>query len=263
MRLSSKSLVLSLLVLLLIPSVSLVKQANAQSIPKPSIPEVTVEFVDRSYDVPATYTNTTDPFTGQQVTEKHGGYRVWNETIDVTVKNQQYTPIDLGNGTTITLYYSVRTKGHFVDWNDTLNGYVFKRIASSTSEYTVITFILRSFVSGGGYYASANVNPDELPDIQPEDLQIPQGATEDFQVKAEIGYLYPVYSGHLLEPPTWVFASFAESDWSDIQTLTVPYYVPTSTPTTPEFSAITLVPLFAVLTFTATLLKKKRFYKSL
>src|SRR5665647_1089789 len=99
-------------------SLIIVKTAFAESIPALSVPEFTVKLVDRSYDVPITYTTTTDPFSGKQITTSSGGYHVTNKTIDVTIRNQPFTSTDLGNGSVIQLYYSVRAKGHFGDWND-------------------------------------------------------------------------------------------------------------------------------------------------
>jgi hypothetical protein len=157
-----------------------------------------VKFVDRSYDVPVTNRTTIDPFTGQEVTTSSGGYHVTNKTIDVTIKNQPFTPIDLGNGSVIQLHYSVRAKGHFGDWNDARTdvGYYLTRVIASSSDYTVATFVF-------GMYGW---NP-------------PVGGEEDFQVKAEIGYLYPHYQG-LIQTGT-SFASYGESDWSNTQTIKI------------------------------------------
>ena len=46
-----------------------VKPVNAQSIPKPSVPEFTLQIADHSYDVPAKTTSTTDPYTGKTTTK--------------------------------------------------------------------------------------------------------------------------------------------------------------------------------------------------
>ena len=107
-----KGLALALVLVMAISSLSLmiIKPAFAQSVPTPSVPEFTVRFVDRSYDVPVTTTTTTDPFTGKQVTTSSGGYHVTNKTIDITINNQAYSSIDLGNGTIIQLYYLLRRK---------------------------------------------------------------------------------------------------------------------------------------------------------
>ena len=171
---------------------------DLNSIPNPSVPDFTVKIVDRSYDVPVTNRTTIDPFTGQEVTKSSGGYHVTNKTLDVTIKNQPFTPIDLGNGSVIQLYYSVRAKGHFGDWNDARTdvGYYRMRVPSSSFNYTVATFIF-------GMYG----------------WDPPVGGLEDFQVKAEVGYLYPHYQG-LVQTGT-SFASYGESDWSSTLTITI------------------------------------------
>jgi hypothetical protein len=96
-------------------------KATLLPVAKPSVPEFTVAPVDRSYDVPVSVTYSTDPFTGQQVAHTSDGYHVTNRTIEITINNQQFTPITLNNGTKIQLYYSLQMKGHFGDWSDKLN----------------------------------------------------------------------------------------------------------------------------------------------
>lgn len=206
----SKRASLLLITVLAVSSLIVVSSAFAQSITKPSIPEFTVKFIDRSYDVPVTYRTTTDPFTGKQVTTSSGGYHVTNMTVDVIIKNQHFIPVDLHNGTVIQLYYNVRAKGHFADWIPVASGgYSFKRILESTSDYTVVTFVIGS--ENDMVMGRANV-------------YIPPGGQEDFQVQAQVGYLVPDYGGHILPVPiSYDFISFGESSWSDIQTLTIGY----------------------------------------
>ena len=65
------------------------------SIPKPSVPEFTVEFVDKSYDVPPTYG--VDHSTGEKVVISDG-YHVIFKTIEVSIKNPSFTPYNDTNG---------------------------------------------------------------------------------------------------------------------------------------------------------------------
>jgi Na+-transporting methylmalonyl-CoA/oxaloacetate decarboxylase gamma subunit len=51
--------------ILLIFSLILIQPASA-SVQKPSMPEFTVKYVDRSYTVPANYTYETKPYTGSR-----------------------------------------------------------------------------------------------------------------------------------------------------------------------------------------------------
>ena len=181
---------------------------GASGISKPSVPEFTVSQVDRSYDVPVTITYSPDPFTGQQVEHRSGGYHVQNKTIDITIKNQPFTSTVLENGSVIKLYYCVRAKGHFGDWSDTssANGYVFKRVLASTADCTVVTLILTS-----QYW--------EIPDSAQPDLNIPEGGQEDFQVKAQAGYEYPYGRSGVIFGIE--FETIEESSWSSTQTLTI------------------------------------------
>jgi hypothetical protein len=204
---------------------------DVNDIPPPSVPEFTVKFVDRSYDVPVTYKTTIDPFTGQNVTTSSGGYRVTNKTIDITITNQPFAPVETEGGNVIQLYFSVRTKGHFGDWSDASsdNGYIFRRVLASTSEYTVVTLVIGSMNS---------IIMGEA------DLYIPEDGQEDFQVKADVGYLVPNYGGHiLLQPLSWDLISFGESGWSNTQTYKVGNWqiiaspLPTTTPTPPPTSS--------------------------
>jgi hypothetical protein len=82
------------------------------SIPKPSVPEFTLEFVIDSYDVPPTYG--IDQYTGDTVITE-GGYHVDNNTIELTIKNQPYTYSY--NNSSAWIVYNVMVKGHFgEDW---------------------------------------------------------------------------------------------------------------------------------------------------
>ncbi len=59
----NKSSALLLILLSILLSVIMVLPVSYSSIPKPSIPEFTLKFLDNSYDVPPTYG--IDPYTGK------------------------------------------------------------------------------------------------------------------------------------------------------------------------------------------------------
>jgi hypothetical protein len=105
-----KSATLLLIAVLVLSSLIMVNSAFAQSIPKPSVPEFTVEYFDNSYDIAPTYT--TDPYTNNTVIQTRGDH-VDNRTVVVTIKNQPFTPFTDKDGNTINLFYSVRYKGTF------------------------------------------------------------------------------------------------------------------------------------------------------
>jgi hypothetical protein len=229
MNKSSKTI--SLLILTLLASnILTIEFADAQSIPKPSVPEFTVKFVDRSFIEPQINTTTIDPFTGKQVTTTSGGYPVENPTIDVTIKNQDYPKIDLGNGNISELYLIVQTKGHFANFGTTsyADGYSYTRTLPSNSSYTVVTLTISPYATAVPTY---------------KNVFIPDNGTEDFQVHALVGYYYEVPSDHFLLPPYVKFQTIEESGWSDIHTINLtdgsvsitPFTNPPPTPT-PTYS---------------------------
>ena len=176
------------------------------SIPKPSVPEFTVEFFDSSYDVPTTYS--TDPYTGETVT--HEGYHVESRTIEVKIKNEPFVSYWIQNSSSganwsINFYYNIRIKGHFSeDWNELYNpeGYIHQ---DSGAEYTV-----RTYDSGESVYAI---------DTGSKRIEFPANAQVDFQVEALIGYTHRVIMGPMYVP--WVFTG-EKSGWSETLTITLP-----------------------------------------
>jgi hypothetical protein len=194
---------LLLIAVLMVSSLILVESTYAAT-SKPSIPEYTVKLVDRSYTVPLTYTNSTNPYTGQQETSTQGGYHVENKTIDVTIKNQPFTPTNI-DGNITQLFYVIRWKGHFENWAEsafsTADFYYYLNnvgTPASNSDYTVKTYTLASF---------GNI---------PEDGQV------DFQVKAQVGYSFLYYGQHAhIQPIGTNFQLVEESGWSSIQTVNI------------------------------------------
>jgi hypothetical protein len=67
---TTKHLALALILLLATSSMLWVESVSAQSIPKPSVPEFSLKYVDHSYDVPTTYG--TDPYTGKTIITQEG-----------------------------------------------------------------------------------------------------------------------------------------------------------------------------------------------
>ncbi|MGE5555668.1 MAG: hypothetical protein ACM3UY_05315 [Methanocella sp.] len=176
----------------------IINPANAQSIPKPSVPEFSLKYVDRSYDVPPVYSK--DPLTGDTVMT-YEGYLVQNYTVDIIIKNQPFTSAKLSDGNVTGLYYSVRSKGHYVDWiNNVQQGPFSNFIPASESSSTVITIMLDSY-----------------------SWNIQSGGKVDFRVCAHIGFMTfvrdPLRSGFYNEG-SFEFTG-ESSDWSPTQTITV------------------------------------------
>ncbi len=214
-----------------------------QPIPKPSVPEFTVELADHSYNVPpippASPTYTTDPYSGKQVILSPGssgipGYHVQNFTIDIIIVNQPYPAIINGNSSFV--YYDVRIKGHFgQDWTE-LFPYYSNSPIQSNSQYTVISLPANYHVG------------DQI----------------DIQVQAAIGYKIVTLIGHPPIPNVYtesVDFQHASSDWSPTQTLTIPEATqsPSPSPTIPEFPAWLILPLLVAATvFGAIVVRRRR-----
>jgi hypothetical protein len=175
------------------------KPAFAQSIPTPSVPEFSVTYVPSTY-----YVVSTDPYTGANVTDTY-----LNNTIEVVIKNQPFSPLEHANGTTLSLYYNVEEKGHFSDqW--TVYPLFPTAYPASSSDYTVM-----SFEFFGNYSFD---EPLTLGDV-------PAGGQVDFQVEALIGYYtsvpyYPPGDTEFPEGTTQVFTG-ETSSWSNTQTITI------------------------------------------
>ena len=219
------ALLLTLIIATSCLTILMVKPANAQTIPKPSVPEFTLKYVDNSYDVPLTYTYSTDPYTGKEVKTPHGGNHVDNKTIDITIRNQPFTPYNDSEGNIINLSYNVRFKGHFGEsgWIEPFyqpirNGeYGFTaQHPQSNSEYTQISV--------------------------PSEFQV--GDVVDFQIQKLEGYYTSWEPMLAIVMGTSQFTG-ETSDWSSTQTITIGQTStsaspnPTPTPTSPTTSTPT------------------------
>ncbi|MCW4044728.1 MAG: hypothetical protein NWE94_04330 [Candidatus Bathyarchaeota archaeon] len=244
-----------LFLVLLAPSMFLSQDnlvlANAgASIPKPSVPEFTVKFVNASYSV-----TTTNPYTGLSETKLTS-----NNSIEVTIKNQPFAYSDY------QIYYNVRVKPHFAEnWTEiypiqnmtsTYNGdgafsyalYVnLDAPAQSSLSYTNITFpvVPTRVYSASGYYEGYNIqryySGEEGQEGRYSEFlnAIPDGAQLDFQVEALVGHssqrwiiqhpLFPTYGGYFAPAVAYDGTS---SGWSNTQTITIGANAHTATPDT-------------------------------
>jgi len=237
-----KSITLLLILTICISCLTpLIKPVNAQTVPKPSMPEFTVQLVDRSYNEPPAYQ--TDPYTGETKLIWAGGH-VDNKTLDFTIKNQPFTRYKDANGNDVELYYKIQHKGYFEDWSDSPS-FNIDIVRPSSSEDTFASFTISKF---SGW------------DISPN-------GTVDIRVKAITGY-YSVDNSY-----PWPGRSFlntvSESDWSNTQTISISdgsvsvstspdpaqSQTPTPTPSVPEFSWLMILPLFAFVLFYVVLVR--------
>lgn len=154
-------------------------------ISKPSLPEFTVGLADHSYVVPET--TSIDPFTGKQIVNP--SYTVENKTIDITIKNQPFTPPD----SLTNLYYNIRVKGNFEQsWTELYE------ISNNTQQNTL-------------RIQSASENT--VISI-PQDY--PSGGLVDFQVEAVIAAAHPFLNTN------FGYWTWEAGGWSETQTLTIP-----------------------------------------
>jgi len=184
-------------------------QASTETttIPKPSIPEFTLKYVDNSYDVPPITTTTTNPYTGEQTTTTKPGYTEKEETIEITIKNQEFTPYTIDNQQ-ISLFYYISRKGHYTEeWGYypslTHNRYyTANHIYQSNSDYTIV------------------------------ELNAPPEGEIDFRVQAQSGYYSSVkeYFGVPGAPFTTYTFNGEVSGWSETQTITMPSSLPSPSP---------------------------------
>jgi hypothetical protein len=170
-----------------------------------------LKLVDHSYDVPTTTTTTTDTYTGKQIVTTHPGYHVDNRTIEVTIKNQQFTSYQIDSQHTIFLFYNVSSRGHYGgEWGYYPSGSYGRnsdavtRIVQSTSDYTVVSF--------------------KAPNTEGQ---------VDYRVQAQIGY-YTEYQEFIAVPGApfshYIFTG-EESGWSSTQTISIPGGSASSSPT--------------------------------
>jgi hypothetical protein len=244
MRNKSKVSALLLVLLMVISGLSLlmIKPASSQSIPKPSVPEFSLSFIDASMDVPTTYT--TDPFTGQTVT--HQGYHIQKTNFVVLIENQPL--VYQFNG---SFFYNINVKGHFdLNWtqwylNDEMP------LANASSSQTSITL---GVLNAGGLALDSGSRK----------MDIPSNGQVDFQIQAMIGGFFKAGFAH---------SEFSgeSSDWSNSQTITIgetsisspnptstSTQNPTQTPAVPEFPSSTIPLLFFIMAISSLLVNLKK-----
>ena len=244
----------------------MVKPTNAQSIPKSSLPEFTIKFVNASYTL-----TTTNTFTGLTETKQ-----ISNDTIEITITNQ---PFDYSN---YQIYYNVRSKPHFGtadNWTE-----VYPVMTGASSYNGGYNFSYAQYINEYAVPQSKSGNTIITFSVKPTDLYlgsgydvigyygIPEGSQLDFQLEANFGHpsqrwisdhpLYPTAGGGF-EP---AIAYDTASEWSNTQTITIGETAstsPTPTPTVPELSWLAIVPLLLSLLSVAVVIRHRKQVKKL
>lgn len=256
-----KHLTIFLVLILAASSLLMVKPSEAQSIPKPSVPEFTLRYVNNSYFIPETTTYSTNPYTGEQKAMTSGGYLSKNTTIEIAVKSQSFTSSI--NGTSLQVYYNVRAKGYYEqNWSD-LN-------IPADEENTITTYWL-------GYLPSQQNSDYTIISIPANTY--PVGGTVEFQVRAILGGVFYV-PAHDADPYIGYARSnfmYEASAWSNTQSVTMPNTsssasapsasvnptpnVPASSPSSavPEFPiTVSLVAVLVIVSLVFIIGKRKR-----
>ena len=232
------ALFLTLIIVVSCLTLLTIKPVNAQSIPKPSVPEFTIEPAGPSFDIPPTYSFN----SSSGLFYVNEGYHFEYSTVEIIIRNQAFT-----NQTNIDhLLYNVRLKPHnYPDsyWQELFNPNNDGFPIQTSSNFTIIP-----------------IAAEGAPELQ---YQIAAGATTDVQVKAMIGHIERGFNGNAtnqIEMYPYVFVG-QTSGWSDTHTITLPPKVPipvsspTPTPTVPEFSWLTILALIISMLAVALFLK--------
>lgn len=204
----SKALALALIAVL--AASSLIAFAPIQAkIDKPVAPEFTVKYINNSY-----YANSS-------------GSQVENNSIELVIKNQPFTPAYTDNGSLVGLYYNIRFRGHLEStWHQVKedaigwNNYILclpLYLPSSNSDYTTHSFSVRTHYKD---YAEESkyrftIGNDPI-------LNFTSGDQVDFQVMAMIGYYTQFNDGMTPFGEAYHYTFTGEkSDWSSTQTVTI------------------------------------------
>ncbi|MCL2476922.1 hypothetical protein [Candidatus Bathycorpusculum sp.] len=199
-----------------------------QAASKPSVPQFSLKFVSHPYDVDPTYT--TNPYTGETIIN-YPGYHVKNKSIEVTIKNQPFSPYKTSDNNYVALCYNISVKPHYSDdWAYYPRMYSQIPLTASKGDYTITAFgsDIRLFEEGNEIKSESQYSFN---------INLPDSGQLDFRVEALIGY-YTSARDYLPVPggPYYTYTFFGESSgWSNIQTITLSAE-PTATNTPPPSS---------------------------
>ena len=182
---------------------------------QPPIPEFTVRYVAYSEYFAPTYT--IDPYTGEQQVDYEGGYENM-DYIEIQIRNPPFTPHQDSRDNDISVFYNVRVRPHWGQWQTyprvSASGYW----EASNSEYTTVTF------------------------PKTQGIQFVEDGKIDFAVQALIGYQTVTWA---LIPPvnengdlTAIYKFYGdEGSWSNTKTVTVGSDVVTESTPEPTVTA--------------------------
>jgi hypothetical protein len=218
-----KAILSILSIILLSSSFFFITSTYAQLISKPSIPDFTIKYVDHSYNTATTYK--TDPYNGQQVVDQYSQY-VENRTIEITIRNQPFTPYNDSDGHEVNLFFDVRHKGSYAeDWVNMFGGMTQSIWYDFQSPYAKYGYAVEDYSS-------------QTTTVLYQLVGAPLNGRVDIEVQALEGYTIASYDGHIMFSVVSYSFIGQESGWSNSQTVTfgnapspLPTYVPQQTAT--------------------------------
>jgi hypothetical protein len=250
------ALFLSLIIVMSSLTLLTVKPTNAQTMPKPTIPEFTLSVESHPYDTAPT--TTVDPYTGKTITTEYG-YNVDNKSITITIRNQPFTTYQDSGGNNVSLMYNIRWKGHF--GNDTWTYFAGQ---ANNQEFTRDYFRPSSEDYSAWVATLSRVEWDKRAGDYNYFISVPDDGQIDFQAEALIGVSTKVYLGNSIPFGATYYYNFTgqTSGWSNTQTInladgSVSSSTPNPSPTVPEFPLVSVLSLLAVIPL-ITILAKKR-----
>jgi hypothetical protein len=204
-----------------------VTPVSAQSGYKPYAPQFSAKFIDNSYDVSPFTTTTVNLYTGEETTITTPGHRVIDKTIEVKVTNHSFTQYRTENGYVCDLYYTVQVKGHFggeQDWHTLYNNV--GGLSYDQGNYIAVDSQSFTIVMSPNPFSMYSLHSNLYYSMMTPGNQL------DFRVKEFVAY-YDGYfgrdeSGYEMVFPQQVIVK--SSDWSSIQTITIPDVTASSAP---------------------------------
>lgn len=212
-----KTCEITIIVALMASSLIIAQSVKAQSITKPLIPEFAVKYVDHSYDIPPTYG--TDQYNGNTIITKQGEH-IDNRAIEISIKNEHFTPFDDSNGNRIDRFYDVRHKGSYTEnWTTMFENKTQYEWLGQTNPYMEYGYAVQDY---SAQYTTI---------IYTLTWQVPTDGQIDFQVQALQGYTIQTSHDGRLYFATADFAFYGqESGWSNTRTIKIGESNPTATP---------------------------------
>ena len=234
----SKGLAIFIILIIAISGLSLlmVRPTSAQTAPSPTVPQFAVKYVQASY-------TSIDPYTGLSK-------QVDNSTIQVSIQNQPLN--SFYNSGTYSLYFNIRTKGHF-----------------EYDNWTIQNQNVTIFSDASGYFSVLGVKPsDSTYTTISYPADYPPNSQVDFQVQPVVYILAEnFYLNHPFNAPNNQGGThyqqpeeFETTNWSNTQTVAISEITnsPTPTPTVPEFSWLMILPLSIAILSIVVLVRQRK-----